>query len=278
MMSSLWIRGLAGSAFVLLVTGLAYLGGVAFLFLALAIVVGGLAEYFRLARASGYSPSGVLGTALGAGVVICAYLWGAAGSGVAASAATGVCLLAPWVWRPANGHRGAAATAIGVLYVAFLGSHMVILRESPGAAGLDYGLGFVAVMLAFVATWCCDTAAYLVGSSFGVHKLAPSISPKKTWEGAVAGVFGAIGGVALVNAIGNSGGGPAEVAGLGISVAVMAQLGDLLESKIKRGAGYKDSSGIIPGHGGVLDRFDGFLFAAPMVYYFLAAGGFGALG
>ncbi|MEP7219062.1 MAG: phosphatidate cytidylyltransferase, partial [Bacteroidota bacterium] len=119
------------------------------------------------------------------------------------------------------------------------------------------------------AIWTCDSFAYYAGRSFGKHKLFERVSPKKTWEGAVAG---AIGGVAAM--IGMQQWflpyltvGDAVV--IGFIAGVFGQLGDLAESHMKRDAGVKDSSQIIPGHGGIFDRFDSLLFVAPLVYIYL---------
>ena len=122
----------------------------------------------------------------------------------------------------------------------------------------------------FVSIWICDSAAYFIGSAYGLHKLMPRVSPKKSWEGAIAGfVFAVIGMIAarelvlefleLRDAI-----------AIGLIVGAFGQIGDLVESLLKRDNHVKDSSSIIPGHGGILDRFDSLLFTAPIVYlYFL---------
>ncbi|HEY4613356.1 MAG TPA: phosphatidate cytidylyltransferase, partial [Bacteroidota bacterium] len=121
----------------------------------------------------------------------------------------------------------------------------------------------------FVSIWLCGTAAYFGGVSFGKHKLFERVSPKKTWEGAIFGfVFAVATMVAaqqflieylrLVDAI-----------VLGVIVGVFGQAGDLVESRFKRDAGMKDSSAIIPGHGGVYDRFDSLVFVAPIAYLYL---------
>ncbi len=126
------------------------------------------------------------------------------------------------------------------------------------------------VLTILIGIWICDSAAYFAGKSFGKHKLAPSISPKKTWEGAVAGVLFAVLAVigmqqwlldylTLDHAI-----------VIGVIVGVFGQLGDLAESQLKRSAGIKDSSQLIPGHGGVLDRFDSLLWVSPLVFLYLA--------
>jgi phosphatidate cytidylyltransferase len=278
MNSSLLRRTLAGLVFVMLVTGAAYLGRVAFLMLALFFVWRGLAEFYGLARAWGASPLPIPGTILGLAAVTFAYLWGASGLALAAAVTTALCAAFSVLYRTGAGLAGAAATWGGVLYVAFLGSHMVTLREGPGGAGLSYSLGFTAVMMAFASTWCCDTAAYLIGGAVGSHKLVPSVSPNKSWEGAAAGLLGAVAGLAVVKAALGAPSGWVELIPLGLGLGALAQVGDLVESSFKRRAAVKDSSDIIPGHGGVLDRFDGFLFAAPALYYYLAAVGFRSLG
>lgn len=132
--------------------------------------------------------------------------------------------------------------------------------------GLDNG--FTWVLLLFSATWASDTFAYFTGRLFGRNKLAPLLSPKKTIEGAVGGVLGSIV-TAFIFAqyVLNTSLIPLVLLGLGIGVASL--LGDLVESALKRQANIKDSGQIIPGHGGVLDRFDSLLFTAPLVYYYV---------
>jgi phosphatidate cytidylyltransferase len=162
-----------------------------------------------------------------------------------------------------------STTMFGVLYVAYLASHLVLLRELPVVAGLDYATGSSFVFLAFVVTWACDTGAYIVGSAVGRHSLLPRVSAKKTVEGAVGGLAFAIAGavVACYTFAGYLDLTQAVI--LGAAAGVIGQVGDLFESLIKRDAEVKDTSGLIPGHGGVLDRFDGLLFTGPLLYYYL---------
>ncbi len=128
---------------------------------------------------------------------------------------------------------------------------------------------FQVVALVLVLIWANDVAAYFVGSRFGRHKLAPRISPGKSWEGTVAGLLVA----------GILGAGVGSVLGLsavvgavfGVVISIASQVGDLFESALKRAAGVKDSGSVLPGHGGVLDRFDGLFFAAPLGYVLLHA-------
>lgn len=123
---------------------------------------------------------------------------------------------------------------------------------------------FAEVLWFFVIVWAGDIAAYFVGLLFGRHKLAPHVSPGKSWEGAAAGLVA--GGIAGVLAAPGFGLGAAAGLTLGTVTSVAAQVGDLFESALKRRAGVKDSGGLLPGHGGVLDRFDAAFFAAPVAY------------
>jgi phosphatidate cytidylyltransferase len=120
-----------------------------------------------------------------------------------------------------------------------------------------------------LGVWAFDTAAYLVGRRFGRRRLIPHISPGKTVEGVIGGlVAAAFVTTVLVAALGRS---PVAGFGLGIAIAVAAQAGDLAESMLKRAAGAKESGRLIPGHGGMLDRIDSFLFAAPVAFLYVVA-------
>lgn len=162
----------------------------------------------------------------------------------------------------------------GTLYVGWLFRYYVLLRgldsRLPGLAlpgGLLLERGALWLALVVVAVWICDSVAYLVGSAYGRRKVLPRISPSKTWEGTLAGVAGAW----LWGALAGSYLGMGVLAGslLGLVIGISAVLGDLSESMIKRGAAAKDSSGLIPGHGGMLDRLDSMLFAGVVAYYFV---------
>lgn len=121
----------------------------------------------------------------------------------------------------------------------------------------------------FIILWCNDVFAYLVGSAIGKTKLAVNISPKKTWEGTIGGIVLSMVSAFLISKYFFS----LDVVNwlvLGLLISIFATLGDLLESKFKRQAGIKDSGNILPGHGGVLDRFDGMILAAPVVYIYLS--------
>lgn len=142
----------------------------------------------------------------------------------------------------------------GVCYAGALLLSAVLLR------GSDW-LGFIALVLLFAVVWTTDIFGYFAGRTFGGPKLMPSVSPKKTWSGAIAGVAGAMV-VAMLVAAAFGGLNKIAFACLALLLSVLSQAGDLLESAIKRRFGAKDASGLIPGHGGVMDRLDGFWAAA----------------
>lgn len=151
----------------------------------------------------------------------------------------------------------------GVWYIGWTLGYWLELR------GLPSGLGWA--LLAAFAVFACDTGAYFVGRAWGTHPLAPAVSPAKTWEGAVGGFVSALLIGLLACAVWDL-----QDAGIlcwqvlvgGCIVGLLAQLGDLAESMLKRSIGVKESGTLLPGHGGVLDRFDGFIFVGPAMYYY----------
>jgi phosphatidate cytidylyltransferase len=154
----------------------------------------------------------------------------------------------------------AGRVALGWLYGGLLPASIV---------GLRLRFGFDWVILAFVVTWANDTFAYFAGLSFGRHKLSEKVSPKKTWEGFAGGAVGSLLGAAAMQHWRLGAELPlAGALALGAGGAVVGPLGDLVESLWKRAHGVKDSSRLIPGHGGLLDRIDALLFVAPWIYLF----------
>ncbi len=155
------------------------------------------------------------------------------------------------------------AAFFGVLYVAVMLSYIYQIRLLEG--------GVFTVWLAFICSWGCDTCAYCVGMLIGKHKMAPVLSPKKSVEGGIGGIFGAaLIGVLYALAINHWGNAGAEViqyAIIGAAGGAISQIGDLAASAIKRYHNIKDYGKLIPGHGGILDRFDSVIFTAPIIYY-----------
>ncbi len=160
---------------------------------------------------------------------------------------------------------GAGVTLLGVFYIFFLGGHLVALRMSFENRPL---LSTQLLIFFFLVLWVGDSFAFYTGKYLGKHKLAPKISPGKTWEGAVGGMLGSLGAAALATYTFF----PELplIASLPLAAVMNAVgvLGDLAESALKRGAGVKDTAVVLPGHGGFLDRLDSLLFNAPLLYYF----------
>lgn len=129
--------------------------------------------------------------------------------------------------------------------------------------------GVATVLSLFASIWVCDSAAYFAGRAFGKHKLFPRVSPNKTWEGAIAGFVGAVATFLIARSTVIPYMTFTNAVVCGTIVGVFGQIGDLAESLLKRDAGVKDSSSLIPGHGGVLDRFDSVMFVAPLVFVYL---------
>lgn len=178
-----------------------------------------------------------------------------------------VLILGVYVFAFPKYHQGQVAlTFFGIFYVPFLLSHVYQIRMLPE-------IGKTVVWLVFLSAWGCDTCAYCVGVLFGKHKLAPKLSPKKSIEGSVGGVIGA-GLLGLLygwitERLGGATLSPFHILWICMLGAVIAQIGDLAASGIKRNFDKKDYGTFIPGHGGVLDRFDSVIFVAPIIYYTL---------
>jgi phosphatidate cytidylyltransferase len=209
----------------------------------------------RVASAAPFAAAVIVATlAAGLGQVWAALI-------IAAVAAAASLATTRTLWPPA-----------GVIYAAALGIGLVVLRTAPE-------LGALSVIFLFAVVWATDTGAYFAGRFIGGPKLAPVVSPKKTWSGAVGGLIAAlIAGLAVVAATSE------VVVSLGIAVvaivlSIASQVGDLFESWVKRRFDVKDASHLIPGHGGLMDRVDGLIFAAVLaVVIGLVHGGPGAIG
>jgi len=155
-----------------------------------------------------------------------------------------------------NAIRNAGGTLAGVLYIVYPWSFLIEMRTR------EWGLLLTGALL--LCTWSCDVMAYLVGNRWGRLLLCEKVSPKKTWEGALGGLCGSLFTAGLLAYI--SGVPPLPLLFIGLICGLVGQLGDLAESVLKRETGVKDSGSIIPGHGGMLDRFDSVLFSASCVY------------
>ncbi|HXF95274.1 MAG TPA: phosphatidate cytidylyltransferase, partial [Gemmatimonadales bacterium] len=159
-----------------------------------------------------------------------------------------------------------AVTAFGALYAAAPLAFLLAIRHGVNSER-EPGAYFLLALLPLALTWICDTAAYAAGTAWGGPRLAPAVSPRKTWSGAAGGLAGALVFAVLLGLLVlNRAGwhfGFWHLVGLGLVVGVIGQVGDAAESLLKREAGVKDSSALIPGHGGVLDRLDSLYFVIP---------------
>ena len=154
-----------------------------------------------------------------------------------------------------------AWTMAGILYIGWMLSYWVQLR------GLEDGRELV--FLAMFTTFASDTSAFFIGRTWGKHALVPAISSGKTWEGAIGGLLSSIAASLIISVIFTLPFSYWQIALVGLIISVFAQLGDLVESLLKRNTGVKDASKLIPGHGGILDRLDSLIFTGVIVYYFV---------
>jgi len=238
----------------------------------------GARELFDLAARTGVRAMtgvGIVGAAAIAPLIWAALQPGVVGIGLRAAwpvLALGwllLVLVATLAFRPPDSRplAAAAVTILGVAYCGALPATLLLLRHA-GHGTMSWAGAWLA-LLPLVITWICDTAAMAAGKAIGGPKLAPSVSPGKTRAGGVAGLIGGvIAALAMLHLLVPAGVHihASELLILGLAVSVVAQLGDLVESLFKREAGVKDSSALIPGHGGVLDRFDSLYFAIPVAW------------
>jgi len=247
----------------------AWRGGVAFFVFVEMIILLGLLEFYQLAKAKGMHPNQLLGVIAGLMLGAQIYFRGNQEIWLIEMFLVVLLVLVELFRNKGSALHNAGATLLGFAYVAGLWSFMLLIRELPATLNLAYGSAGTWIVMLLATIWVCDTAAYFCGLAFGRHKLFARVSPKKTWEGAVGGlIFAILMAVAshywfvrnlrLIDAI-----------VIGFIIGTIGQMSDLAESLFKRDAGVKDSSSLIPGHGGVLDRFDSEMLVAPLIYLYL---------
>jgi len=250
--------GLAG-----LVFGTLFWKESAFFVLAATAILIAQYEFYGALSRRGYRPATALGVAGGAVVLAGAYWHGPQ----ALSFGLVLTIVGSFLWFLMEQNRddvttNIAATVFGVVYVPMLGAHAILIRALHDGIALE--LAFIGIAAFY------DIGAYASGSIFGKHKIAPAVSPSKTWEGA-AGATVFVFGMALL--IGPHLG-PLDVGSaalLALAASVLAPLGDLAESMLKRDLDTKDMGSLLPGHGGLLDRIDALLFVAPAAYWLFRA-------
>lgn len=241
-----------------------YFGGLAFLGLVLLLAIASINEFYNLTKAREFNPAYWVGNFFTIFFIVFAYYalrkdWEPAHSAILTGAVAVTLGAGLFLKREKDTIVDVALTVSGMIYIGWFYSYLLFIRA------LSERGGYLFFLIAVI--WANDTTAYLVGKFLGKHKLFPSVSPGKTIEGSfagllvcliAAGIFGYYASFDLPHSL-----------ILGLIIGLVAQISDLIESLIKRDAGVKDSSNLVPGHGGVLDRMDSFILTAPVYYYYL---------
>jgi phosphatidate cytidylyltransferase len=237
--------------------------------LLLLIVIGGQWEFYQLLEKMGIKPGKFQGVLFGLVIFTLSFLH--AGSIISAqwfwliAVAAGLLPLEFVVRKSKLPLKNLLYTLLGVVYIAVPLSlaNYLVFTDIMGGTYHYHILLYVLILI-----WTNDTFAYLTGKFLGKHKMAVKISPKKTWEGAIGGLLFSIGASLLIYQLSRSFTAPDWIV-LAVIISITSNIGDLTESAIKRTAGVKDSGNILPGHGGILDRFDATIFSIPFVYVYL---------
>ena len=278
-----WPRILSGIVAIALALGMIILGGWYFTLGFSIIIYLGQLEYFQMVRAKGIAPAAKTTIVASLALLIISTVSPTLADAILPLAGTFICFYLLFQPKFAT-IADIAASVLGLFYCGYMPSYWVRLRSlgSADVSNLPLGgywpeswtnlqalpSGLMVTLLAFGCIWAADIGAYTMGKFFGRTRLS-EISPKKTVEGAV---FGGVGSVAVA-VIGSWylgwPGWPLAGVALGLLIGITSLLGDLTESMMKRDAGVKDSGQLIPGHGGILDRADSYVFTAPLVYYFI---------
>jgi phosphatidate cytidylyltransferase len=281
-----WTRIISGAIAIVMALSLILLGGWYFTIGFCVIVYLGQKEYFKMARAKGILPAAKTTLIVSQVLMVVSQINPQLADAIFPVAGTCICFYLLFQPKFAT-IADIAASIMGLFYCGYLPSYWVRLRSLGQAAFENLPLsgfwprsianwwqpqhlpqGLSVILLAFLCIWAADIGAYVFGRLLGRTKLT-AISPKKTVEGAV---FGVLGSLAVASWGAWSLGWPSALltgAALGLIIGMASLMGDLTESMMKRDAGFKDSGDLIPGHGGILDRTDSYVFTAPLVYYFV---------
>ncbi len=267
-----------------IVLAAAWYGSLPFFLLVLGICLIGVWEYCLIAEEGGY-PNDLVLALLGTIAVLLSLFIDGIAIGPLRAAPSPFFVLAAWMlivftrelFRKDVGYSflRAITTLGGVILLAYFIGHLLLIRDLKFAAGEGFrpvGRAFIFFLLLII--WTVDTGAWWVGRRYGKHRMAPVVSPNKTWEGAIGGtVLASLIAILFQQLFLREAVGPVEAVFYGVVIAITAQISDLVESLMKRSFGVKDSSALLPGHGGILDRFDSFIFSAPLFYYLLIGTG-----
>lgn len=267
-MKNLFVRTLTGIVFTVVIVGGLLLGQVAYAILFSLILLGAMAELLRISKASGVSPANLLTLASGSLVFLIFFFTGM--SFLPMNAYFGLTVLLPLIFivelyrKKEKPVKNIAASLFSLIYIALPLSLTTFLVFKEGQ---EYSPSLLLALFAII--WTYDSGAYLFGVSLGRHRLFERVSPKKSWEGAIGGGLSAIAVSWVISTYFLPEIGLAHWIGIAVTTVVFATFGDLAESLLKRQFNLKDSGNFLPGHGGILDRFDSLLFAAPAVVVYL---------
>jgi phosphatidate cytidylyltransferase len=259
-------RTLSGIVFVLVIILLLRTGGAGMFALILFTAIFALTEFYRLSYKAKFLPYRFAGTILGILSISLSYMVAAGFLPEKFLLIQVLILVFPAIpalfYQPSVFYGSWLSTLTGLIYI------VLPLALLPFIAFFKEEYNFEIILGVFILLWVYDSFAYLIGSWIGKNKIFPKISPKKSWEGAAGGLtFAIAGSLLLYNFFGILG--IWDWFLLGIIIPVTGTIGDFIESGIKRNAGVKDSGSFMPGHGGVLDRFDSFLFSIPFVFLYI---------
>ena len=293
------VRIISGIIGIIIAAVIIQLGGLAFAAFAMLLSLIGWHEYANMMKAKGLDTTYILGALTLILMLCCAWLGNIEELLAVLTIGMLMIFLMTVLFHGTVRPIDACASVAGVLYIGLPFAHLILLRfmddeqlEAPmdsvttimdkglpavlnaldSLMSFNFDVGSALIWILFICTWSSDTFAYFVGVAIGTHKLASTISPNKTVEGFLGGVLGTTAMAILVGHVAFNF--PLiEMAILGFTLAIVATLGDLVESVFKRFAGIKDSGMLLPGHGGMLDRFDSIFYTAPFFYYFIIIAG-----
>jgi len=285
-----WSRIISGIIAIALALTASVLGGWYFTFMFMAIVYLGQLEYFELVRAKGIAPAAKTTIVVSLALLAIATVASDLADAVMPVAGTFICFYLLFLPKLAS-IADISTSILGLFYCGYLPSYWIRLRSlgNTAVSNIPFGgylpdldtinlvkqgnfaalpQGLTVTLLAFFCIWAADIGAYTIGKFFGRTRLS-DISPKKTVEGSVFGVTASVTVAAIGSWLLHWASSPWTGIALGFLIGITSLLGDLTESMMKRDAGVKDSGQLIPGHGGILDRADSYVFTAPLVYYFV---------
>ncbi len=274
-MSNLAMRVVVAIVAIPLLVAACYFGGPYFFLFTTALIIFSINEFYTLAHSKGIEPAAVLGITSAGILNAIVYSSGIQDAFEFLVVIIVFALLYELARKRTEGVSGvftnAGTTITGIVYIGLFGSLLTAISKRVGLESVfpsdrDAGIFIISIL---ATIWICDSAAYFVGRAVGKHKMSKFVSPNKSWEGAVAGLIFAVAAAAAARYIALPYLDIRVALAMGAIVGTFGQAGDFVESLFKRDAGAKDSSSIIPGHGGVFDRFDSLLFSAPIIYLML---------